>query len=87
VNFGPDFDCTRVTTPDAILICHTPLLAQDDRAMASAYAAALARTANPDALRTDQRKWLAFRTHAAANVPSLHNLYMIRIHTLQTAWR
>ena len=56
------FDCTKARTPSERAICAQPSLGALDRAVASAYAAALARPgADAPALRAAQQSWLRSR--------------------------
>jgi uncharacterized protein YecT (DUF1311 family) len=54
-------DCTKATTPVEKTICADPGLRQADADVAGAFAAALAASPDPAALRADQRQWLATR--------------------------
>ena len=56
------FDCAKARTPSERAICTQPSLGALDRAVASAYAAALARPgADAPALRATQQSWLRSR--------------------------
>ena len=79
----PSFDCAGADQPATVLICNTPQLSQEDRALADAYQAALTNAADPDQVKADQKDWLARRAKAQADVATLSALYEARIQQLQ----
>lgn len=80
---GPSFDCAQAQNDNQRLICTTPDLAEMDRMLASDYHAAMARTANPAGLRSDQRAWIARRDAAPTDVLALTDIYNQRITELR----
>lgn len=65
----PSFDCAQARRPDERLICGDVALANADRNMAETFARAVATVPEPqrEALRREQRDWLA-RRPAACNL-------------------
>ena len=60
----PSFDCTKAGTTTEHLLCERAPLAELDVELAGLYRQALARSANPSALRRQQSQWLAERDRA-----------------------
>lgn len=58
-------DCSRAASAAERAICADPVLVELDAAMAAAWQAALSRSDDHDALRADQRAWLAQRDACA----------------------
>ncbi|MFZ4533585.1 MAG: lysozyme inhibitor LprI family protein, partial [Alsobacter sp.] len=88
------FDCAKARTPVELTICASPGLRDQDRAMAEAFTAALAREpAKADELRKAQRAWLTGRGKACVTPDAaptkitacLIGLYRARLASLQTA--
>jgi Caspase domain/Lysozyme inhibitor LprI len=76
---SPSFDCTKASLPTERLICAHDALSTLDVQMARLYSAALARTADREALRKAQRTWLKTRRDACPDVVCLRRAYHERI--------
>src|SRR5579864_6590208 len=59
-------DCTKARGPIDSAICGSPALLDQDRAMATAFAAASARAADNAGLRQEQLQWLRERNATCA---------------------
>ena len=88
------FDCAKAKTPVELAICASPGLRDQDRAMAEAFTATLAREpAKAEDLRKAQRAWLTGRGKACVTPDAaptkitacLIGLYRARLAALQTA--
>ncbi|WP_051340803.1 lysozyme inhibitor LprI family protein [Azospirillum halopraeferens] len=66
---GPSFDCARAARPAEKAVCADDSLAGVDRLMARAYRLAL-RGASADAVKAEQRAWLAGRDRLLAADPT-----------------
>ncbi len=79
------FDCAKAGTSVEHAICASAELSRLDRALAEAYAGARqgAGTAQRDAIRADQRRWLARRDRCGGQPDCLANLMDRRIATLR----
>lgn len=60
----PSFDCAKAGTATEHLLCERAPLAELDVELAGLYRQALARSANPSALRRQQSEWLTERDRA-----------------------
>jgi uncharacterized protein YecT (DUF1311 family) len=80
---SPSFDCTRARAENLKLVCNTPELAADDRALALAYNEALVRSADRLTLQNDEQVWIARRSNTPADVGALKTLYEHRIGELR----
>ena len=67
-------NCAKAATPVEKLLCTDPGLKKADADVADAFAAALAASADPSAVRASQREWLAKRNACpdAACLAALH---------------
>lgn len=88
---GPSFDCRRATRPAERLVCQDPSLAALDRELAALYATAQSPSrdvgsADREAERSSQRRWLAERDDCAgqpAPAACLADRYRRRIVTFR----
>lgn len=65
------FDCSRAASKIEKLICSTPDAADADTRLAAAYSAARAKSNDPNALKADQRNWLANERNACSDAACL----------------
>ena len=65
------------------ILCEDPVLARADARLNEAYAMRLEASADPEALRTEQRQWLQKRDALTENREGLLSLYRDRIAELQ----
>jgi len=81
---GPSFDCTRASAPSEFAICGTPSLSALDRQIAETYAEAVSQQAPEiaEAVRTEQRRWLAQRDTCGADIVCLDTAMRDRIRIL-----
>jgi len=74
-----NFDCTKATTPVERVVCANPALSAADDRLAERFAAAMARTLDPQTLRREQRKWLALTRRQPPVAEYLAQSYRDRI--------
>src|SRR5690348_16530071 len=85
---GPSFDCRYANTPDEVVICQNPVLAEDDRRMSGAYfslrrlAAESGMTGALRELEGTQREWLAARHRCGSDALCLRRAYDARLQDL-----
>jgi curved DNA-binding protein CbpA len=79
----PSFDCARADTDVLRLVCAAPDLARADADMAAAYREAVNKSADPGAVRADQRQWLTLRDRTPADQQALIQIYAQRISQLR----
>ncbi|WP_343676593.1 lysozyme inhibitor LprI family protein [Paraburkholderia heleia] len=65
------FDCNKASSKIEKLICSTPDAADADARLSVAYAAARAKANDPNALKADQRSWLANERNACSDAACL----------------
>ncbi|MDN7925250.1 lysozyme inhibitor LprI family protein [Burkholderia vietnamiensis] len=78
------FDCSRAASKMEKLICSTPETANADRRLAAAYSAARAKSNDPDALKADERNWLANERNACSDAACLLRVTNARIERLSS---
>jgi uncharacterized protein YecT (DUF1311 family) len=79
-------DCGGANGLAEQMVCSDPALAAADQEMSRAYGRALRAGGSPDALRADQRDWLAIREDAAhVSRRALAQVYQQRIDELSAA--
>jgi len=81
--YQTSFDCSAPTYLDEKAVCGDPGLAAMDVEMATEYAAALKRTADPTKLESDQNDWHAVRRDCASDLNCLRHSYGVRIDQLR----
>jgi uncharacterized protein len=81
------FDCADASTAAERLVCDDPLLSLSDEWLAKVYQSALERSANANALRRQQRRWVAERRGRCTDRPCLRDAYAARIAELVTSDR
>lgn len=67
----PSFDCARAGTPTEHAICSSVELSEKDRRLAELYKLALAQSPTPDAVKQQQRGWIAERDGCGSDVHCL----------------
>ncbi|MDY0871534.1 lysozyme inhibitor LprI family protein [Dongia rigui] len=65
----PSFDCAKAAAPIEHAICGDAALAKLDADLAIRYTEELAKAADPDALRSEQRAWAGERANACGILP------------------
>ena len=78
----PGFDCAKVHSAVLQLVCTTPDLSTADQELGAAYYIAMANNPRADALRAEQRAWIAQRNNSAPDADTLRGLYRARIAAL-----
>lgn len=78
------FDCRRASHPSEVAVCRDPGLASADRDLDVVFRAALERSAQPDALRAEQRIWLSYLRNCGGEEQCLYEAYADRIDALET---
>lgn len=78
------FDCNKASSKIEKLICSTPESGDADRRLAVAYAAARAKSNDLNALKADERSWLANERNACADAPCLVRVTNNRIARLSS---
>lgn len=76
------FDCAKAASRIEKLICSSPSTADADARLAAAYTAARVKSNNPDALKVDQRHWLADERNACTDAACLVRVTDARIQAL-----
>lgn len=79
---GPSFDCGRAGTAVERTICADTRLSRLDRDVAQAYAAALARGGDRNAVRADQKRWLGLRNDCGNDRRCIDNAMTGQIYIL-----
>lgn len=77
--FSPSFDCARAGNPAERAICGSAELAALDQRLADVYRLTLDEVANPEAVRTEQKDWIAKRNRCGGDETCLR--YVMRIRT------
>ncbi|MHB2139600.1 lysozyme inhibitor LprI family protein [Pseudomonas monsensis] len=77
------FDCASAGTPTEKTICADPDLSNLDQRLGSAWQSAVAKVADPKALKADQRGWLKQRNQCNEQVPCLRRQYLMRLTALE----
>lgn len=72
------FDCTKASTNVEILICKTPSLSRSDEELSAIYKQAVAVAINPDAVKQEQRNWIARMRNKCSNAQCLAVAYATR---------
>jgi hypothetical protein len=80
----PSFDCAQAQSPAERQVCADPELASLDRALAQAYARAVAASTEDSAMRREQRLWLSLRDETQHDRPALVELYTRRLRELES---
>lgn len=78
------FDCSRAASQIEKLICSTPETADADRRLAAAYSAARTKSNDPNALKADERNWLANERNACSDSACLLRVTNDRIERLSS---
>ncbi|CAJ3223495.1 lysozyme inhibitor LprI family protein [Burkholderia pseudomallei] len=65
------FDCNKASSRIEKLVCSTPDVADADTRLAAAYSAARAKSSDPDALKAEERNWLANERNACSDAACL----------------
>lgn len=79
----PSFDCRAVQIETLLLVCADRDLAEADKALEIVYRQALARAADAEALRAEQRQWVQDRDASRPDRQALYGLYIARINALR----
>lgn len=77
------FDCRRASHPSEVAVCRDPGLASADRDLDVVFRSALERSAQPDALRAEQRIWLSDLRNCGVEEQCLYEAYADRIEALE----
>lgn len=72
------FDCSSAASRIERMICADAALSMADSTLGTAFAAALAASPHPQALRAEQRQWIASKRDQAATPNDLINAYQTR---------
>jgi uncharacterized protein YecT (DUF1311 family) len=78
------FDCAKASSAIEHLICSTPENRDADRRLAAAYSAARSKSNDPNALKADERNWLANERNACADAACLLRVTNDRIARLSS---
>ncbi len=78
LSFSASFDCARAATKMEKMVCGDSALSRSDENMAAAYAKALKETADPAAIKKQQREWLG-SVQRCENTPCLLTAFQARI--------
>lgn len=76
------FDCDHAVTKMEQMICSDPALSRQDEQLAAVYERALRATSDPEAIRNQQREWLADTARNCDSVACLKSAYTLRINQL-----
>lgn len=77
-SIGPSFDCSKASSHVEKMICSDLRLSSEDAVVAETYRKALAVSANRDALKADQIRWIRTERNACSDIPSLIDVYEAR---------
>ncbi len=77
------FDCKAASSAVEKSICADPALSESDSTLAALYDQVLTRAVSPDAVRTDQRRWLTQERNTVSGTAALQAVYNARIAVLR----
>ena len=77
-SIGPSFDCSKASSHIEKMICSDLRLSSEDAVVAETYRKALAASANRDALKADQIRWIRTERNVCSDIPSLIDVYEAR---------
>lgn len=77
-SIGPSFDCSKARSPVEHMICNSLRLSAEDETLAETYKKALAASANRDALKADQARWIKTERNECRDPTSLAVVYEAR---------
>jgi uncharacterized protein len=83
VAHGASFDCNKASTRSEKIICSDSKLSSADERLAKVYKEALAASADKEALRHEQKEWLASERDVCATVACMLDAYLARIGQLE----
>lgn len=75
---GPSFDCSKARSSVEHMICNSLRLSAEDETLAETYKKALAASANRDALKADQARWIKTERNECKDPTSLAVVYEAR---------
>jgi uncharacterized protein len=82
---GASFDCQKAASPVEKTICSDSQLSELDSFMGQTYRKALEDSANPDALKAEQRSWLSNKRNRCQSADCLRQCYTDRLNEIYSA--